>query len=75
MHDVIIVALIAASPSIIGIIMAFITRGAIREVHLSLNSRLDELVQASVDKGRIAERSDAAEKQLKLPADPPTIPL
>lgn len=49
----IVVAVIAATPPTI---LALINRGKLHEVHLSLNSRLDELVKASISSGRQLER-------------------
>jgi hypothetical protein len=43
-----------------GLIVGLHNKRAIQDVHLVLNSRLDQLVSASEDKGRIAERSDIA---------------
>jgi hypothetical protein len=54
------VALIAATPPTLvalgGAILGFINRGKIKEIHLSINSRLDELIKASVAQGRQEER-------------------
>ncbi len=52
--------------SIVGIFMAVcvpLIAAAIREVHLSLNGRLSQLVVASRAEGQIAEQTAAAEKK------------
>ena len=60
MSDAIVVAVVAAIPGIISAIVGFRNRSSIREVHLLMNSRLDELVTASKDSGRIAEQTRSA---------------
>ena len=52
------IAVIAAIPGTIAAILSARNANAIKDVHLSLNSRLDQLLTASVDKGRIAERTE-----------------
>jgi hypothetical protein len=68
----IIVAVVAAIPGTIGAILGVRNAGAIKDVHLSLNSRLDQLLTASEDKVRIAERSE--QRAAGSIPEPPTIP-
>jgi hypothetical protein len=58
--DTVLVAIIASIPGILAAIFSLRNNRAIKDVHLILNSRLDQLVRASEDAGRIAERSDIA---------------
>ena len=58
LSDAVILGIVASIPGILTAIQGFFTRKAIREVHLSLDGRLDALLDASMDKGRIAERDD-----------------
>jgi hypothetical protein len=65
----IITGTIAAVPPTIAAAAALIVslrnKAAIREVHLTINSRLDQLIQASVAQGRQDERD--ANKQTGTP--------
>ena len=69
MSDTVILALINATPltltavaAIIAAVLGVRNRASIKEIHLSLNSRLDELVKASHDSGRVEAQRDAADK-------------
>ena len=53
-------AVASAGLSAIAVVKGGRNAKAIEEVHLTLNSRLDALIKASVDQGRIAERLDIA---------------
>ena len=55
----------------IGVIMGFINRGSIKDVHLSLNSRLDQLVSASKDSGIVEERNRITTSDAKTPESVP----
>jgi hypothetical protein len=54
------IAIIAATPPSVvamgGVVLGWINRGKINEVHLSINSRLDQLVKAAHAEGRQQER-------------------
>jgi hypothetical protein len=69
MTDAVQVALIAAVPGILGVIVGLHNKSSIREIHLSLNSRLDQLILASKDSGRIAERTRSADAVEKSQAE------
>lgn len=60
------IALIAAAPPTVVALAAFVVsllnRGKIHQVHVSLNSRLSELIEASKDVGRQEERDSASKK-------------
>jgi hypothetical protein len=58
--DPVLVALISAVPALLAAIIGLHNLKAIQAVHIDLNSRLTQLILASVDKGRVAERSDIA---------------
>ena len=58
MSDAVLVAIITALPALCAAIVGIVNHFAIHDVHVSLNSRLSELIAASVSKGRIAERQD-----------------
>jgi hypothetical protein len=49
MSDVVVVAIIAASPGIIATIVGLLNRAAVKDVHLSLNSRLDKMIELSAN--------------------------
>jgi hypothetical protein len=49
---IIVAAIVALPPTVFGIL----NHGKLTDIHLSLNSRLDQLVKASSDSGRQAER-------------------
>ena len=69
--DTVIVASIAAIPGILTVILSLHNRDAIHEVHVSLNSRLDQLLKASVAEGRIAERTEQRAVDVVIPENPP----
>jgi hypothetical protein len=52
---------LAAAGATIAAIMALINRNKLAAIHVDINSRLSELIAASVNSGRIAERSDNRE--------------
>lgn len=60
----IILALVAAIPptltAIISLIMTLRNTDKLNEIHVSLNSRLSELVAASITQGRQVERDNTA---------------
>ena len=57
--DAIVVALIASIPGILSaLLMGLKNHGAIEDVRISLDGRLHELVEASIDKGKIQERTE-----------------
>jgi hypothetical protein len=62
-----IIAILSSSliPALASIILGFINRKAIKDVHVSLNSRLSELVKASFQSGRTDEidKNRAREKE------------
>lgn len=69
MTDPIALAVVAAVPgtlaamaAFVGVLLGLKNKTAIHEVHLSLNSRLDQLVIAAKHSGRIEEQ----DKQAKL---------
>ena len=51
-------ALVAAIAAVISAILARANKTKLEEIHISLNSRLDALIKASISAGRVAERSD-----------------
>jgi hypothetical protein len=53
--------ILAAAGATTAAIMAIINRNKLSAIHVDLNSRLTALLAASVDSGRIAERSDNRE--------------
>ncbi len=59
----VLVVLIPAVVSLVGVILGFLNKGKIHDLHLLVNSRLTELIEASIDKGRIAEQRDLANRQ------------
>jgi hypothetical protein len=58
MSDPIIVAIISSVPATIAAIIGVINHNRLGEVSLNLDGRLSQLLAASVDKGRVAERHD-----------------
>jgi uncharacterized membrane protein len=62
----VVVILFTQAVTLIGTIASIMAtihnRNAIQEVHLSINSRMDQLLIASRAEGRVAERDDAAAK-------------
>jgi hypothetical protein len=60
--DAVLVALIAAFPAIVAAVLGYLNGRAIKDVHVSLNSRLTELISASTDAGRIAERTEQRQR-------------
>ena len=80
MSDAVLIELIRVSPlavtaiaSAFGVIVGLRNRSAIHDIHVTMNSRLDQLVTASKDSGRIAERADVAAKKVlesELPISP-----
>lgn len=51
-NPIIVAVIVAIPPTVFGIL----NHGKLTNIHLSLNSRLDQLVSASKDSGRQAER-------------------
>ncbi len=51
-------AVLAIIPGILAVLIGIWNTHKIHEVHLTINSRLDQLVAASIAKGRIAERDE-----------------
>jgi hypothetical protein len=51
-------AVVAAIAAVISAILARSNKTKLEDIHISLNSRLDALIEASISAGRIAERSD-----------------
>lgn len=63
MSDVVKVAIIAAvAPTLIALTGLVVVLNRLQGIHLSLNSRLDQLVRASLAQGRQDERDDQAGK-------------
>ena len=52
MSDVVTVALIAASPGVLAVLVGLVNRDKIRAVHVDINSRIDALVKASSELAR-----------------------
>jgi hypothetical protein len=50
-------SIIAAICAGVSAILGFRNRGKLNDIHVAMNSRLDELVTASKDSGRIAEQN------------------
>jgi hypothetical protein len=68
--EAIIIAIIAAIPGMISsIILGLRNHDAIKEVHIALNSRLTELVEASIDKGKIQERTEQRAILAEIPIE------
>jgi hypothetical protein len=51
---------LTAIAAVIGAVLGILNRGKIQEVHLLVNSRMDQLLLATKSEGRIAERMDLA---------------
>ena len=51
-------AIVAAIAAVTSAILARTNKTKLEEIHISLNSRLDALIKASISAGRVAERSD-----------------
>jgi hypothetical protein len=66
------VALIAAVPptfvGLASLVLGIINKGKISDVHLSLNSRLDQLIKASLAQGRQDERDSHSITVTGVPA-------
>jgi hypothetical protein len=56
--DPIIVAIIYSLPATIAAVVGIINHNKLAEVSLNIDGRLSQLLSASVDKGRVAERHD-----------------
>jgi|HubBroStandDraft_4_1064222.scaffolds.fasta_scaffold13079_4 hypothetical protein len=50
--------ILTAIPAILAFIVSLINRNKIQEVHLSVNSRLDELLKTSIAQARIEGRAE-----------------
>jgi len=51
-------AIVAAIAAVTSAILARTNKTKLEVIHISLNSRLDALIKASISAGRVAERSD-----------------
>jgi hypothetical protein len=51
-------AIVAAIAAVIAAFLGRSNKTKLEEIHISLNSRLDTLIEASISAGRVAERSD-----------------
>lgn len=63
-------AVFAALGAGIASVVGFINRKKISEIHVLINSRLDQLLLATLDKGRILERSEIASGAIAPPDTP-----
>lgn len=59
MDNLIMVALISATAAVVAAIIGAINSNKLHEIHVSINSRMDELISSSKDSGRIAEQESS----------------
>lgn len=59
MDNLIMVALISATAAVVSAIIGAINSNKLHEIHVSINSRMDELISSSKDSGRIAEQESS----------------
>lgn len=59
MDNLIMVALISATAAVVAAIIGAINSNKLHEIHVSINSRMDELIRSSKDSGRIAEQESS----------------
>jgi len=74
MSDPILIALIAAGPglaasifSLIGVFLGNHNRSKIQDLTIRVDGRLDQLLDAATDKGRLSEQSDQRERDAEKP--------
>lgn len=59
MDNLIMVALISATAAVVAAIIGALNSNKLHEIHVSINSRMDELISSSKDSGRIAEQESS----------------
>jgi hypothetical protein len=63
-------ACIAAIGGVVAAVVGLLNHAKIHEVHVLVNSRLSELIEATLSKGRILERADIASGAISSPNTP-----
>ena len=64
---ILITALCTMSTAIVSLFMSFRNKSAIRDVHISLNSRLSELLKATANSAHAAGMTEEREKPKGIP--------
>ena len=59
MDNLVVVSLISATAAVVAAIIGAINSSKLHEIHVSINSRMEELISSSKDSGRIAEQESS----------------